>query len=84
MVTEQNIFSRAELLLGHEAMARIAQERVIVFGVGGVGSWCVELLENKGQTAETCPTKAQVNGSLVHITAVFGFMLAGLVVQDAI
>jgi len=240
MVTEQNIFSRAELLLGHEAMARIAQKRVIVFGVGGVGSWCVEslvrsgirrltivdcdrvcisninrqlmatsatvgqvkvdalkerllsinpaaeitalqqvftaetadsfdlgsfdyiidaidslkdkallirmatqtsaklfssmgaalkldptrikttefwkvqgdplaralrkrfkrdgqypkrkfqcvysdeLLENKGQTAETCPTKAQVNGSLVHITAVFGFMLAGLVVQDAI
>jgi len=240
MVTEQNIFSRAELLLGHEAMARIAQKRVIVFGVGGVGSWCVEslvrsgirrltivdcdrvcisninrqlmatsatvgqvkvdalkerllsinpaaeitalqqvftaetadsfdlgsfdyiidaidslkdkallirmatqtsaklfssmgaalkldptriktaefwkvqgdplaralrkrfkrdgqypkrkfqcvysdeLLENKGQTAETCPAKAQVNGSLVHITAVFGFMLAGLVVQDAI
>ena len=24
------------------------------------------------------------NGSIVHITAVFGFMLAGLVVQDAV
>ena len=24
------------------------------------------------------------NGSIVHITAIFGFMLAGLVVQDAV
>jgi tRNA A37 threonylcarbamoyladenosine dehydratase len=27
--------------------------------------------------------KAQINGSVVHITAIFGFMLAGLVLQDA-
>jgi tRNA A37 threonylcarbamoyladenosine dehydratase len=27
--------------------------------------------------------KPQTNGSLVHITAVFGFTLAGLVLQDA-
>ena len=46
-----------------------------------------ELLENKG-----CPpdddevpstfNKPQTNGTLAHITAIFGFMLAGLVVQD--
>ncbi len=28
------------------------------------------------------PTKARVNGSLVHVTATFGLVLAGLVVQD--
>ncbi|MBR4778334.1 MAG: tRNA threonylcarbamoyladenosine dehydratase, partial [Bacteroidaceae bacterium] len=42
-----------------------------------------ELLENKGHDA-TCSSKAQINGTLAHITAIFGFMLAGLVVQDAI
>lgn len=43
-----------------------------------------ELLQNKGTTDEVCPTKAQVNGSLAHITAVFGLMLAGLVIKDAV
>ena len=27
-------------------------------------------------------TKAQINGSLAHITAIFGFTIAGLVLQD--
>ena len=44
----QTIFRRAELLLGDEAMGRIAQKRVIIFGVGGVGSWCAESLVRSG------------------------------------
>ena len=40
MAIEQAIFRRSELLLGDEAMSRIAEKRVILFGVGGVGSWC--------------------------------------------
>ena len=44
----QAIFRRAELLLGDEAMDRIAQKRVIIFGVGGVGSWCAESLVRSG------------------------------------
>ena len=40
MAIEQAIFRRAELLLGDEAMNRIGEKRVIIFGVGGVGSWC--------------------------------------------
>ena len=52
-VGEQNsgmdaIFRRSELLLGEEAMERIAQKRVIIFGVGGVGSWCAESLVRSG------------------------------------
>ena len=48
MITEQDIFQRSELLLGPDAMERIARKRVIVFGVGGVGSWCAESLVRSG------------------------------------
>ena len=48
MGLEQAIFRRSELLLGDEAMERIAQKRVIIFGVGGVGSWCAESLIRSG------------------------------------
>ena len=41
-------FSRTELLLGREAMDRLAAARVILFGVGGVGSWCAEGLIRSG------------------------------------
>lgn len=48
MAIEQAIFRRTELLLGEEAMKCLQQKRVIVFGVGGVGSWCVESLVRSG------------------------------------
>ena len=44
----QALFRRSELLLGDEAMSRIAEKRVIIFGVGGVGSWCAESLIRSG------------------------------------
>ena len=50
---KQQIFSRAELLVGAEAMTRIQQKRVILFGVGGVGSWCAESLVRSGITQLT-------------------------------
>ena len=48
MAMQDAIFRRSELLLGDEAMKRIAQKRVIIFGVGGVGSWCAESLVRSG------------------------------------
>ena len=48
MAIEQAIFRRSELLLGDEAMRLIAEKRVIIFGVGGVGSWCAESLVRSG------------------------------------
>lgn len=39
---------RTELLLGSDVMTRISEVRVIVFGVGGVGSWCCESLVRSG------------------------------------
>ena len=48
MAIEQAIFRRTELLLGDEAMQHITSKRVIIFGVGGVGSWCAESLVRSG------------------------------------
>ncbi len=48
MAIDNAIFRRSELLLGDETMERIAQKRVIIFGVGGVGSWCAESLVRSG------------------------------------
>ncbi len=41
-------FQRTELLLGGEAMERLAQARVAVFGIGGVGGHAVEALARSG------------------------------------
>lgn len=41
-------FTRVELLLGRDTLDRIASQRVILFGVGGVGSWCAEALVRSG------------------------------------
>ena len=43
-----DIFNRARLLVGEKGMERIAQSRVLLFGVGGVGSWCAESLVRSG------------------------------------
>lgn len=41
-------FSRTELLIGRDAMERLQQARVAVFGLGGVGSYTVEALARSG------------------------------------
>ena len=43
-----NQFSRTELLLGKENMERLADARVAVFGIGGVGGYTVEALARSG------------------------------------
>ena len=44
----ENRFARSELLLGREAMERLANARVAVFGVGGVGGYAAEALARSG------------------------------------
>ena len=41
-------FLRAQMLLGEEAMEKLRQSHVAVFGLGGVGSWCAEALARSG------------------------------------
>lgn len=152
MGKENDLFNRERLLLGNDAINAIQSKRVILFGVGGVGSWCAESnpdaqinavkeiysaendpmfqletydyiidaidsLEHKvslilratecngklfsamGAALKMDPTKVEVaefwkvqgcplaravriNGTVAHITAIFGFTLAGLIIKD--
>ncbi len=41
---ENGIFDRTSLLLGRDVLDCLHSTRVIIFGVGGVGSWCAEAL----------------------------------------
>ncbi|MGI6039830.1 MAG: tRNA threonylcarbamoyladenosine dehydratase [Eubacteriales bacterium] len=45
---EEFALSRTELLLGREALERLKASSVAVFGVGGVGGYCVEALARCG------------------------------------
>ena len=77
MAIEQAIFRRAELLLGDEAMSRIAEKRVIIFGVGGVGSWCAERLVRSGIRKLTivdsdCVSVTNINRQLMATTKTVG------------
>ena len=44
------MFSRTIALLGEESMTLLQCKRVILFGIGGVGSWCAEALIRTGLT----------------------------------
>ncbi len=62
--------SRTRLLIGDDAAARLSEVRVIVFGVGGVGSWCVEGLVRSGVRRVTivdhdCVCPSNVNRQLM-------------------
>ena len=48
MSIEKGIFKRMELLVGEQIMQKTADAKVIIFGVGGVGSWCAESLVRSG------------------------------------
>ena len=43
-----NQFSRTELLYGKEAMERLTNARVAIFGLGGVGGYTAEALARSG------------------------------------
>ncbi|MBP5719826.1 MAG: ThiF family adenylyltransferase, partial [Bacteroidales bacterium] len=46
--SEEEIFARTSLLLGPETMKKVSDAKVIIFGIGGVGSWCAESLVRSG------------------------------------
>lgn len=48
MKKDPEAFSRSRMLLGEEAMEKLAASRVAVFGVGGVGGYVVEALARSG------------------------------------
>jgi tRNA A37 threonylcarbamoyladenosine dehydratase len=71
----QETFNRSTLLLGRDGMKALNEARVIVFGVGGVGSWCAEGLVRAGITHLTivdsdkvCPTNLNRQLMATHNT----------------
>ena len=56
-----NEFSRTELLIGTEAEARVRDASVMVFGVGGVGSHCIE-----APAAYEIPASANSSGKIME------------------
>lgn len=45
-----NKFNRIQILFGQTKMLALSQKKIIIFGIGGVGSWCAESLVRSGIT----------------------------------
>ena len=72
-----NIFSRTELLLGEEAVEKLKNSRVAVFGVGGVGGYAVEALARSGVGAltvmdEDSVSETNINRQCVALSSTLG------------
>lgn len=59
----ENMTHRTVMVIGEKALEQLSKTRVIIFGVGGVGSWCAESLIRSGLADLTmvdsdiiCPT----------------------------
>jgi len=71
------LFSRTALLMGDEVMAALGSVRVLLFGVGGVGSWCAEGLVRSGISHLTlvdsdCVSESNINRQLMATTRTVG------------
>lgn len=72
-----DIFNRARLLMGDDVLTSLQQMRAIVFGTGGVGSWCVEGLVRSGISHITivdsdCVAPSNINRQLMATTKTVG------------
>lgn len=84
MMSEQGIFSRVERLLGEDGLRRLQKTRVIVFGVGGVGSWCAECLVRTGIRQLTIVDADRVNITNVNRQLMATTQTVGRVKVDAL
>ncbi|OPZ31622.1 MAG: tRNA threonylcarbamoyladenosine dehydratase [Bacteroidetes bacterium ADurb.BinA174] len=71
------LFARTQLLIGPDAMEALMSKKVILFGVGGVGSWCAEGLVRSGITQLTivdadCVAPSNINRQLPATTTTVG------------
>lgn len=72
-----DIFNRARLLMGDDVLTAVQQQRAIVFGTGGVGSWCIEGLVRSGISHITivdsdCVAPSNINRQLMATTKTVG------------
>ena len=70
-------FIRTRLLIGDDALDRLARARVAVFGIGGVGGFCVEALARAGVGAldlydDDTVSESNLNRQLVALHSTIG------------
>lgn len=70
-------FIRTRLLIGDDALDRLARARVAVFGIGGVGGFCVEALARAGVGAldlydDDTVSESNLNRQLVALHSTLG------------
>jgi len=63
---ENDFFARTRLLLGDDVMNHLSELRVIIFGIGGVGSWCAESLLRSGVVHLTLVDADTISSSNVN------------------
>ena len=82
--TEKAIYSRTQRLLGGEMLETLGAVRVLVVGVGGVGSWCAEGLLRSGITHLTLVDSDRVCASNVNRQAMATVKTLGQVKVEAL
>lgn len=75
----EEIFSRTELLLGSEAMAKLKKSRVCIFGIGGVGGHAAEALARSGigeidLVDNDVVSKSNINRQLFALNSTVGML----------
>ena len=76
-MTNNDFLARTRLLIGNDGVSAVQRQRVIVFGVGGVGSWCAESLVRSGITHLTivdsdAVCESNINRQLMATTLTVG------------
>lgn len=77
-------FSRTELLIGTEAVEKLQNSRVIVFGVGGVGGFTVEALVRAGVGSIDVVDNDEVVESNINRQIIATHKTVGMAKVDAI
>ena len=80
---EERPFERSELLLGKEAMARLENAHVAIFGVGGVGGYVLEALVRTGVGEITAVDRDTVNLSNLNRQIIATYETLGQYKVDA-
>lgn len=84
MIQQDAILGRCRLLLGDKAMNSLATKRVILFGVGGVGSWCAESLIRSGIIHLTIVDSDRVSVTNINRQLMATTLTVGQVKVDAL
>ena len=75
---DEDIFNRTRLLVGSSKLEKFHSTRVILFGVGGVGSWCAESLIRSGIGTLTIVDSDTVNVTNINRQLMETTMTVGL------